>query len=239
MTEHKDTFNLEAAYWKYHLRPDLDSLALVADSGRNLVYHFASLYAPGQPSEDAVQAGFEGLIKAASRFDPDRGVTFATYAGHCIMGEIRHYLRKEASFDRPGWVADLQGKVNRAIEDSLQQTGEVPTVSQIAQTVNVREEGVVEAMRGGWVSLDELDMSKIQNLRYETFRLPIEDRIVLEQALDKLSALQRGVINLLFYKDLTQTEAAVKLGISQRKVSRLLHKSLKQMAKYMSYNRGA
>ena len=239
MNENKDILDLEAAFRQYQKHPDADNLTLVTECGRNLVYHFAHLYAPGRPSEDAVQAGFEGLLKAVSRFDPDKGVAFATYAGHCIMGEIRHYLRKEASFDRPGWVADIQSKVNRVIEKSLQETGEAPSVSQIARAVNVREEGVLEAMRGGWVSLDELDLSKVQSLRYESFRLPIEDKILLEQAMNRLSALQRRVINLLFYKDLTQTEAADRLGLSQRKVSRLLHKSLQQMAKYMSHKRGA
>lgn len=230
----KSPESLDAVFEGYLNSRSEEDLSRVADAGSRLVYHFANLYAPGRPTEDAVQAGFEGLLKAAARFDPGRGVTFTTYAGHCIMGEIRHHLRKEASFDRAGWVAELQGKVSRAVEDHLKQTGQAPSLSQIAEAVNVQEEGVLEAMRAGWVSLDEIDTAKIKHLRYESFKLPIEDKIALEQAMDKLSILQRRVIKLLFYSNLTQTEAAAELGLSQRKVSRLLRKSLSQLAESMT-----
>ncbi len=209
---------------------DEESLAQVIEAGRKLVYHFAHLYCPGWPAEDVIQSGFEGLLKAAQRFDPERGVTFATYAAHYIMGEIRHYLRREASFRRPRWMAELQARVDRFVDDTLRRTGRVPTVSEVARAVNVREEGLLEAMRANWVSLDEVDVSKIQHQRYESFRLPIEDRIAIEEALEHLSELQRTVVTMLFYRGLTQAQTAAELGISQRKVSRVLHSSLREMA---------
>jgi len=74
---------------------------------------------------------------------------------------------------------------------------------------------------------EEVDVSVIKSLRHETFSLPVEDRIVLEQAMESLSELQRKVVYLFFYKDLCQTEIGKKLGLSQRKTSRTVASALK------------
>ena len=226
--------DLQGVLADYLVCRDQEHLHRVVQAGTGLVHHFVALYIPGSPREDAVQAGFEGLLKAAARFDPARGVAFATYAGHCIMGEIRHYLRKEASFQRPGWAADLQHRVNRLVEEYLRETGEAPTISQIAGAVNIREEGLLEIMRCGLASLDEIDLAKVHSIRYETFKLPVEDRIALGMAMDKLSDLQRRVVTLLFYRDMTQSQAAGELGLSQRKVSRILAGALQKLKEYLS-----
>ncbi|WP_027365572.1 sigma-70 family RNA polymerase sigma factor [Desulfotruncus alcoholivorax] len=225
---------IEAAMEAYLQAKDETALHELVVAGTGLVHYFANIYAPGQSKEDLLQAGFEGLLKAAKRYDRSRGVSFSTYAGHYIMGEMRHLIRREATFDRPAWVAELQEKVNRVIEDHLQLNGEVPSIAQIAGALNVREEGVLQAMRAGWVSIDEIDISQIHSLRYESFTLPIEDRIALKMALDKLSKIQRKVIEALFYHGLTQRETAEALGVSQRKVSRLLKKSLELLARFFS-----
>jgi RNA polymerase sigma-B factor len=230
MSDVKQKDCLEHAFTMYRRSGREQDLEQVVRAGKRLVWHFVCLFSPKGSGEDLVQAGMEGLMKAVAGFDPGCGAGFVTYASHCIMGEIRHYIRKETSYYRLGCIAELQGRVERLMEDVLKATGEVPAVSEIARLLNVREEGVVQVMRAGLVSLDEIDLGKIQRMRYESFRLPIEDRIVLEQAVDRLSELQRNVIRLLFYRDMTQVEAAEELGISQRKVSRVLHKSLRKMA---------
>ncbi|KAF1086580.1 RNA polymerase sigma-B factor [Sporotomaculum syntrophicum] len=222
--------SIEAAMADYLRCPDEQHLQRVVRAGSRLVHHFAKLYAPDLPKDDVLQAGFEGLIKSVKRYDPERSAAFATFASHYIMGEIRHYIRKEAAYYRPGWAANLQNKIDQYIEECLKQTGNVPEVGEIAAALNVREEGVIQTMRAGLVSFDDIDISQIHSMRYESFHLPIEDIIVLGQALEKLSELQRKVIGLLFYRDMTQNEVAEELGISQRKVSRILHKSLKIMS---------
>jgi RNA polymerase sigma-B factor len=73
------------------------------------------------------------------------------------------------------------------------------------------------------------DISAIKNLQYETFALPIEDRIHLEQALESLSEIQQKVVYLFFYKDLSQTEIGKMLGLPQRKVSRLIASAVKSL----------
>jgi RNA polymerase sigma-B factor len=222
--------DLDSAYLVYRMTGRDEDLERVVTTGRNLVCHFARIFTGGT-SEDAVQAGMEGLMKAVVRFDPVTGASFGTYAAHCVMGEIRHYIRKESSYYRPGSIKDLQFKVDRFVEEVLKETGIVPAIQEIAAALNVKEEGVVQAMRAGLVSLEDVEVKKIRAERYEAFKLPIEDKILLQQAFKKLSDLQKRVIYYLFFRDLTQIQTAEKLGITQRKVSRVLHKSLKQMEK--------
>ncbi len=221
---------LEERYLRYRQSRSEEDLAEVAVAARRLVSHFVRIYTGGN-SDDALQAGMEGLLKAVRRYDPEIGAAFSTYAAHCVMGEIRHFLRKEAAYYRPGCIRELQFRVDQYVEQVLKEREALPAIEEIAAALNVRKEGVLQAMRAGLVAFEEVDASKIRSEKHETFRLPIEDRIVLQQAFRKLSRLQQKVIYYLFYRDLTQVEAAEKLGISQRQVSRVLHKSLKEMEK--------
>jgi len=221
---------LEERYLRYRQSRSAEDLAEVVVAGRRLVSHFVRIYT-GNISDDALQAGMEGLLKAVRRYDPEIRAAFSTYAAHCVMGEIRHFVRKETAYYRPGCIRELQFKVDHYVEEVLKETEALPAIEEIASALNVRKEGVLQAMRAGLVAFDEVDVNKIRAEKHETFRLPIEDRLVLQQAFNKLSKLQQKVIYFLFYRDLTQAAAAEKLGISQRQVSRVLHKSLKEMEK--------
>ena len=148
------------------------------------------------------------------------------------MGEIRHELRDRGLYKIPEWLKTLQGKIIQATEDLYQQKMEMPTVREIAEKVNVTEEGIGEAMLAGCINVDELDLSKLRHLRYESFKLPIEDVINVKMSLEKMDELQQEVIKLIYYQGLTQEEAAHQLGINQRKVSRILDKSLNEMRAY-------
>ncbi|MDW7740382.1 MAG: sigma-70 family RNA polymerase sigma factor [Bacillota bacterium] len=194
-----------------------------------LVMHFAALYSPGRIDEDLRQAGYLGLLKALNRYDHKRGIMFSTYASHCIIGEIRHELRERRPFKLPEWMKGLQAKVINATEELAQKNKSIPTLREIAQKVNVTEEGIVEAMQAGVIALDELDLSKVKHIRYESFKLPIEDTITVQMSLEKMDKLQQQVIKLIYYEGMTQEEAAKKLGINQRKVSRVLNKGLNEM----------
>lgn len=215
---------------KLHFQdPRKASLAEVIESSSKLINYFIKLYGCGHSREDLYQVGVEGLLKALQRYDCASGVMFTTYAGNCIMGEIRHYVRKEMSYYRPRIIERLQDNIESIIEKELSEKGDIPDMHNIADRLNIRDEGIHEVMRAGLAPLDEVDLSKISSQRLESFRLPVEDKIVLEQALNKLSELQKKVIYMLFYRDLTQQQAAEKLSINQRKVSRLLHSSLESM----------
>jgi RNA polymerase sigma-B factor len=198
-----------------------------------LIRHYCALYSVGGFDEDLKQAAYEGLLKSIIRFDPYRGNKFTTYAVHCILGEIRHELRDRGFYKIPEWLKTLQGKIIQATEELYQKNKAVPNIREIAEKVNVSEEGIAEAMQAGCVSLDELDLSKVRHLRYESFKLPIEDVISVKMSLEKMEEMQKEVIQLIYYEGLTQKEVALRLGINQRKVSRLLDKGLNEMRAYL------
>lgn len=234
MSKNSKQLDLEEAVLAFLNDKSEENLNRVFRAGRALVYHFGSLYSGNRLSEDLIQAGYEGLLKALKRFDPMKGVRFVTFASHYIMGEMKHQLRQEASFDRPGWVADIQSRIYRTMEELLQQTAEPPTLDEITEAVNIRKEGVIQALQAGRISLDDYDLLQFRHLYYENFKLPIEDKIAVKQAVKRLNDLQRRVIYLIFYRDLTQQQTAEEMGIGQRRVSRLMHRGLQSMAEYLA-----
>lgn len=221
---------LEALVAAYCDEPSELLLKDIVEAAAGLIGHFVSPFSYSPCREDLMQAGYEGLLKALRRFEPERKVRFSTYASYYIKGEITRELQRGSSYDLPPWLADIQRRVYRVTEELTQSFQREPTLGEIAEAVNIKEEGVVQVMLAGTVPLEELDLNSIKSLRYESFRLPIEDRLLLREALSKLSEIQQKVIYLIFYHDLTQTTVAELLGTNQRRVSRLLKKSLEQLA---------
>lgn len=199
-------------------------------------------HSSGEPFEDLLQVGHVGLMKAVNGYEArSSAARFSSYAHAMIEGELRHYLRDAASLVRkPRWARSLYAKVSQATARLMAELGRPPLAEEVAREVNVEPEGIVELMKlylhTDVRSLDaasdeDADLTAIKNLQHETFSLPIEDRIWLEQAMETLSEVQREVIHLFFYKDLTQTEIGRKLGFSQRKVSRIADSAIKKMSR--------
>ncbi len=231
-TKNKDA--LETAVQIYLKTKSREDKAKVIKAGETLINYYAGLYSYGKMDEDLKQAGYEGILKALKRYDPSRKVMFSTFASYCIIGEIRHELRDRGPFKVPEWMNALQKKIVNATEEMAQQKGAMPTLKEIARRVNVNEAGIVEAMQIGCVSLDQVDLTKVRSLHYESFKLPIEDKIVMQMSLEKMDKRQRQVIKLIFFDGLTQEKAAERLGINQRQVSRIMHRGLVEMRDFVS-----
>jgi len=134
----------------------------------------------------------------------------------------------------------VYAQIQEKSTELMHKLGRPPEVAELAKALNINEEGVLEVMnlysRIQLHSQDEpfttgemdfeADPHLVHSLRQQSFALPIEDRISLYAALDKLSAFQKRLIYLLFFKDLTQTEVAEELGLTQKKVSRESIKAL-------------
>lgn len=206
-----------------------------------LLNHIVRRYAgaSGEPYEDLLQVGYVGLVKAAAGYDLDSTARFSSYAYAMIDGELRHHFRDTGLVKKPRWARSLYARVAVATSRLAHELGRPPLVEEIAREVNVEPKGVMELMKifldTDVSSLDveraegTEDLSAIRSIEYETFSLPIEDRIQLEQALDTLSELQKKVVYLFFYKDLSQTEIGRMLGLPQRKISRIIADSTKSL----------
>ena len=213
-------------------------IALHGKLMNSIVGRYAS--SSGEPYEDLLQVGYVGLMKAVNGYERGSRASFGSYAYSRIEGELQHHLRDTALVKRPRWARSLYSRISEASTRLTCELGRPPLIEEIAGEVNVTPEGVVEVMKlfldTSVCSLDEErggeekpDLSVIRSLHHETFSLPIEDRIVLEQALESLTKLQGKVVYLFFYKDLSQTEIGRRLGLPQRKISDIIASSIKAL----------
>ncbi|NLZ38879.1 MAG: sigma-70 family RNA polymerase sigma factor [Firmicutes bacterium] len=217
-------------FYRLYCQNGKAALTALVCAGERLVRHYARLY-NCENNEDILQTGRFGLIKAVKRFDPTKGSSFSTYASHYIRGEMRHYLRQEALYYRPGAPADLYYRLESYLEEILKVREEMPKPDELAQALQVNKTKVIQTLRAGLISLEDVDLSQLK----ANENLSLADKLALREAIHSLSELQQQVIYLLFFRDLTQTEAGKKLGIGQRQVSALLHKSLRELAKKLQF----
>jgi RNA polymerase sigma-B factor len=222
----------------YRERGDRRAVEQILSMHVKILNHLVRRYtsSSNEPYEDLLQVGYVGMMKAVNGYRLDSEARFSSYAYAMIEGEIKHHLRDTALVKRPRWARSLHARVSEATSRLTAELGRPPLLEELASEVNITHEGVSELMKlfcdTDVLSLDagedeEVDVSAIKSLRYETFSLPIEDRILLEQALESLTELQRKVVYLFFYKDLCQTEIGRKLGLSQRKTSRTVASAVK------------
>ncbi len=217
----------------------------------NLVESVARRFAgAAEPMEDLAQEGYIGLITAVDLYDPEKRVKFSTYATHFIIGQIKHYLRDRGKIIKePAWLQELNQRMTRVIEALAQQLNRPPTNLEIAHMMDMTEEHVADMMMtrevfkvtsidGGSDSDEDngatLDMDRQRGVDVGVaFQLPLEDRIVLDAAMQKLKDLEQRVITEFYFKDLNQTEIAKQFGISCNYVSHILRNSTKKLKKIL------
>ena len=196
--------------------------------------------------DDLLQVGAIGLLRAIDRFDPAVGRSFEAYANTLIAGEMRHYLRDHVPLVRPPReLVELRNRV-LAAQAALAQEAEGPVPAwAIAQAADLPVHKVEEVLaleeNFAPASLDqEMDTEtgtyryQLIDNRYSSFQLAAEDRMMMDAALGRLRAVSREVIEFAFYDDLTQTEIAKKLGISQMQVSRRLRAATGELWKVLN-----
>lgn len=216
---------------------------------QNLVRFLAGKFANrGEPLEDLVQVGSIGLINAIDRFDPDRGTKFSTYATPTIVGEIRRHFRDKAwSLKVPRRLQELNLAANKAGEELSKKLGHPPTIQDIAKEIDASEEETLEAIELGnaydTVSLDskldhESDSAPLTLAEFigdlDGSLQNIETYGDLKQAMDCLEPREKAIIYYRFFKDMSQTEVAKRLNISQMHVSRLQQKALRRLKELLT-----
>jgi RNA polymerase sigma-B factor len=232
-----------------HAVPDPEPAAAVAPpadrdglvvSHRGLAERLAMRFAGrGQPSEDLRQVAYIGLLTAARRFDPERGVQFATFAQATIVGELKKYFRDHSwqlHVTRP--VQELYLAVRAASEEMTQRNGRTPTPAELAVHLGATEEQVVESLEArSALHVDSLDRPRDgeddgpwheEPSTEDGYRV-VEERSWLIPALRTLPERERQILKLRFFDGLPQSAIASRIGISQMHVSRLLARSLESL----------
>ena len=190
----------------------------------------------GTEADDLFQIGCIGLIKAIEKFDTTFGVQFSTYAVPMIMGEIKRHLRDDGIIKVSRSLKELSVKAKSVTDKISKSIGREPTVLELAAELGVSVEELVMAMDATVVP--ESINAKIGDGGKEIETIigcdedmeqTVVNKIAIKDALSALSARERQIIILRYFKDKTQSQIALQLGISQVQVSRIEKKVLAQM----------
>lgn len=195
--------------------------------------------------EDLVQIGTIGLLRSLDRFQPSKEVDFSTFATPNIIGEIKHYFRdKRGILKVPRKLQEQYSRIKKFIKEA-QNNGQSPTIPEIAKSLEMTEEAVLESIEA-WqsstvISLDSPAYSTgskggdassqtiLDSLGSEHKEDTMLNRVTLREAMTKLPRRERRIIFLRFYRGLSQSEIAEKMNLSQMHISRLLGTALKSL----------
>jgi RNA polymerase sigma-B factor len=211
----------------------------IIESHLGLARHLARRFVHrGEPYDDLVQVASLALVKALDRFDPTVGVQFSTFATRTIVGELkRHFRDKGWAVRIPRRLQELHLELAPAIDALTQELGRAPTIREMAQSLEVDADDIIEALEAGDAyRSDSLDATVGDGQTHQDALGctdhefgTAEDRVVLAHALSYLAPRERTILRLRFLEDLSQTEIAEMVGVSQMQVSRLLTRSLQKL----------
>ena len=199
----------------------------------------------GHETEDLFQIGCIGLIKAINKFDTSFDVRFSTYAVPMIFGEIKRFLRDDGIIKVSRSLKEVSNKVRITKEILIRELGREPSVSELAQRLDIPMEELVMAMEAGhspeslFSPISEGDSSSLLlidkiNDSCNDDEMDIIDRIALREIMDTLKPRERQIIILRYFKEKTQVQIARMLGISQVQVSRIEKKILEDIRNRIS-----
>ena len=221
---------------------DKEARDTVFKENAGLVYSMAKRFAGRSVEmEDIVQIGSIGLLKAIDRFDISYDVKFSTYAVPMIIGEIRRYLRDDGMLKVSRNLKENCARIYSAREALEKELGREPILEEVAKATELSVDEVVMSMESGAEveSLHKIiyqgdgnDISLMDRLQEkENGQDAALNRIFLDEILKKLDARERQLIGMRYFKDMTQTEIAAEMGISQVQVSRMEKRILKELKK--------
>ena len=191
-----------------------------------------------EPIDDLVQVASMGLVKAVERFDPTRGIAFSSFAVPTILGELKRYFRDVGwAVHVPRSMQERALEVNRAVSELSRSLGRSPTTAEVADATDLTHEEVLEALEAATAydsvpleaprSDDGDEVGVVERLGAEDPGYELaEYSATLAPELRALPKRDRLVLHLRFVEDLTQSEIAERIGVSQMHVSRLIRAAL-------------
>ncbi len=212
----------------------------VFEENTGLIYSVAKRFVGrGVEMEDLIQIGSIGLLKAVDHFNASFEVKFSTYAVPMIAGEIKRYLRDDGILKVSRSLKENCVRIYSAREKLEKELGREPVMEEIAQSAQLSVDEVLMSLESGAEveSLHKIiyqgdgnDISLMDRLQEkENGQDAALNRIFLDEILKKLDARERQLIYMRYFKDMTQTEIAAEMGISQVQVSRMEKRILKQL----------
>ncbi|MEA2353512.1 MAG: polymerase sigma-B factor [Thermoleophilaceae bacterium] len=194
-----------------------------------------------EPLDDLFQVASVGLLKAMDRYDPARGYAFSTFAVPTIVGELKRYFRDTGwAVHVPRPIQDRIVQINKTMAELSRRLGRSPTPAEIAEALGCSVEEVVEAMEASR-AFDAVSLETPRGGEDETgtyaetvgaddqgYEL-VEYNAAIAPAMSAMSPRDQLILRLRFERDLTQSEIAQRLGISQMHVSRIIRRSLMRL----------
>lgn len=220
----------------------------LVEAHRGLAASIANDYrGRGVELDDLVQIAMLGMLKAVERFDPERGIPFSSFASRTVNGEIKRYFRDRTWAVRPPRSAQERHlDLRRARVALSSQLGRPPTVVELAAELDISTDQVLDAIEAGAAyratSLDARRAGDDDNSPLaerlpgdDVPTRPVELRLLVDQLLETLPTREATIMRLRFYDELTQSEIAERLGISQMHVSRLMRRCLDSLREILEH----
>lgn len=187
----------------------------------------------GEELDDLVQVGSLALIKASDRFDPARGVAFASFAAPVIEGEIRHHLRDRTAPVRvPRELEQIRARLRGRGAELRSKLGRAPTTEELAAALGVKESEIDRALTAERVRDSVSVSSELPEAPLPAdggALTPSDDRLLLASSMRSLDERERQIVFLRFHADMTERQIAGEVGLSQAHVSRLLKGALTKL----------
>jgi RNA polymerase sigma-B factor len=206
---------------------------------RNLARRYHS---KGESLDDLRQVANVGLLKAIAKFDPERGFAFTSYATPTILGELKRHFRDSGwALHVPRGVKERALELANVTEQLSSRLGRSPSVSELAEALELTEEQTLEALEAYHARraspLEERNDDESQPRRPRADSLGAEDAgleqteymTVIAKGIEGLPESERTILYLRFAQDLTQSEIASRVGVSQMQVSRLLRAAIEKI----------
>ena len=179
--------------------------------------------------DDLYQIASIGLLKAIKNFSYDHNVRFSTYAVPMILGEIKRYMRDDGYLKVSRSLKSLSSKITRFVDEKIKNGGDNPTVEEIAEHFGIEPTEIIFAMDATKLPVSLYEKANDSDGKQTELieHLPTDedkkmlDKIILKDMLSKLQPREQKIVILRYFRDMTQGEIAIKLGVSQVQISRL------------------
>ncbi len=197
----------------------------------------------GVEYDDLFELAALGFLKAISGFDESFGVRFSTYAVPMIAGEIKRFLRDDGSVKVSRAMKKTARDMNKYIESFSIAHGRQPTVKELAEEFSMEEGDVVFTLGSSHMPVsiyeqtdykDEKSVSLADKLPAKDTQEEMIDSMLLKAAIEKLPDREKKIVVLRYFRDMTQSEVAKAIGVSQVQISRIESKIMTQFRKDLS-----